>query len=85
MRKLLSISPDKILPLPLSTLIYRELVTPVKDNLLLWCERSGPDAIIIEELRSSDRDKFRRVGLTFAVNSTALRKVRKNAPIILTR
>jgi hypothetical protein len=85
MRKLLSILPDRIHPWPLHLLNFNELVTRVRARLLYWCERSGPEAIVIEELRSCDREMFRKVSLTFDVDSAALRKVRENANIIFSR
>jgi hypothetical protein len=70
-------------------LIRNELVFKFGDYLLDWCERSMPEAIVIEELRSSDPAMFRRVGLTFNVHYeediAALRKVRENTNIIISR
>jgi hypothetical protein len=86
MRKLFSILPNTIHPWSLPELIHNELVSRFQHHLLHWCARSGPEALVIEELRNSDRDMFRRVGLTFDMNSekdmSTLRKVRKNANII---
>jgi hypothetical protein len=86
MRKLLSILPDGIHPWMLYVLIYNELLAPVQDRLLDWCVRSGPEAIVIEELRSSNREMFRRIGLTLYYDDEhRLRKVSENANIILSR
>jgi hypothetical protein len=89
MRKLLSILQDKIHPWLLYALILNELVFKLQDLLLHWCARSGPDAIVIEELGSSDREMFRRVGLTLDVDSekdiATLGKVRGSTNIIFSR